>query len=29
VVQNDTADFGTQSGRMAPFRVRLGFNYRY
>jgi hypothetical protein len=29
VVQNDTADFGTQSGRMAPFRIRLGLNYRY
>jgi hypothetical protein len=29
VVQNDTADFGTSAGRMAPFRVRLGFNYRY
>jgi hypothetical protein len=29
VVQNDTADFGTQTGRMAPFRVRLGVNYRY
>jgi hypothetical protein len=29
VVQNDTADFGSQTGRMAPFRVRLGLNYRY
>jgi hypothetical protein len=29
VVQNDTPDFGTQTGRLAPFRVRLGLNYRY
>jgi hypothetical protein len=29
VVQTDTPDFGTQVGRMAPFRVRLGVNYRY
>jgi hypothetical protein len=29
VVQNDTPDFGSQSGRMAPFRLRLGLNYRY
>jgi hypothetical protein len=29
VVQNDTADFGSQAGRMAPFRIRLGLNYRY
>jgi hypothetical protein len=29
VVQNDTPDFGTQSARMAPFRLHLGLNYRY
>jgi hypothetical protein len=29
VVQNEGADYGTQSGRFAPFRVRLGLNYRY
>jgi hypothetical protein len=29
VVQNDTAEFNSQSGRMAPFRIRIGLNYRY
>jgi hypothetical protein len=29
VVQNDTAEFGTISSRMSPFRVRLGLEYRY
>jgi hypothetical protein len=29
VQQNDGPDFGTQSGRFAPFRVRLGLNYKY
>jgi hypothetical protein len=29
VVQNDGPDFGTQSGRFAPLRVRLGLNYKY
>jgi hypothetical protein len=29
VVQNDTADFATPVNRLAPFRVRVGLNYRY
>ena len=29
VIQNDTPEFGTTSGRMPPFRVRLGIEYRY
>jgi len=29
VVQNDTPDFATQSGRVPPFRIRVGLNYRY
>jgi hypothetical protein len=29
VVQNDAFDFGTMTGRFAPFRVRIGLEYRY
>jgi hypothetical protein len=29
VQQNEGPDFGTQSGRFAPFRVRMGINYKY
>jgi hypothetical protein len=29
VAENDGQDFGVQRGRLEPFRVRLGFRYKY
>ena len=29
VTEDDTAAFGLPSSRAAPFRIRLGVNYRY